>query len=374
MRILCAPDSFKETLTAQEAACALAEGAQRAGVDVTVDICPIADGGEGTLESLVSATGGTLHEQQVAGPLGSDHPVMARYGIDGAGTLGIVELAQASGLALLAMDARDPMHTTTYGTGELVRAAMDRGCQSIIIGLGGSATVDGGAGLAQALGIRFYDQHDQLITQPITGGMLQVISRVEPSHLLPHPEIQVACDVTNPLCGKQGAAAVYGPQKGATPEQVQQLDHGLCHLAKLVSANPDTPGYGAAGGSAFGLVHFCDAELSRGVELVLDAVRFDQRCRNADLVLTGEGCLDAQTLQGKACFGVAQCAQKHRVPTIALAGSVSDDLKENDKNALKQHFSQWHSLSDRFGRERAWNDTAAALAELTQEIVDQRKP
>lgn len=366
MKIVCAPDSFKETLTAAEAAASMAAGIADVDPGIVVDRCPVADGGEGTMDALLAALGGTTHAVTVTGPLGE--PVEAAYGITGDGHTGIVELAQASGLALIPRDRRNPTRTTSYGTGELVRAAIDAGCKQIIVCIGGSGTCDGAAGLAQAVGVRFYDVHDRLIEQPLTGGSLHTIARIEPAQNL--PAIDVACDVTNPLLGPNGAAAVYGPQKGATPEQVQQLDESLARLAALTDIDPKIPGAGAAGGAGFGLVALCGAQLKRGIDLVLETVRFKQRCRDAELVLTGEGRLDEQSLSGKATIGVARAAGELDIPAIAITGTTGLGY-ERCLVANGGPLQRCVSLTRSVGAQRAVDDAHSALREVTRDLISE---
>ena len=347
MRILIAPDSFKESMTAAQAAEAIARGVRdEVGDGLELDLCPMADGGEGTVEALVAATGGRKHTTVVTGPLGTS--THAEWGTLGDGTTAVVEMAQAAGLVLVPPAVRDPTRTTTYGVGELIAQALNSGARKLIIGIGGSATVDGGAGMAQALGVRF-SRGAIRDSGPLTGGELASIRSIDITSRDPRiaaTEILVACDVTNPLYGPEGAAAVYGPQKGATPEQVKILDAGLRHLASLVpQVDPDTQGVGAAGGLGFGLVAFCSAKLVRGVELVLEAVRFDQRVRGCDLVLTGEGRLDGQSIRGKTCIGVAQAAARHGVPTIALVGSLGPQAELT----LAHGLAAYHAILDGTG-------------------------
>jgi glycerate 2-kinase len=367
IKILCAPDSFKESISALEAAEAMAAGVRDAGEQFQPDVCPIADGGEGTLEALIGALGGTIESATVTGLLGE--PVAARFGMTADGKTAIVELAQASGLALVPKDRRDPMRTTTFGTGELIRLAAERGCELVIVCLGGSATVDGATGIAQALGARFFDRGDQEITEPMRGGLLRSVSRIERPLRGALPHLRIACDVTNPLCGRTGAAAVYGPQKGATPQQVQELDAGLAHIARLLGANPATPGFGSAGGASFGLVTMLGAELERGIDLVLEAIRFDERCRDAALVLTGEGRLDEQSLSGKASMGVAKRARQRGVPSIAIVGSTGDGAERCTDPAHGGELAGYVSLADRFGMERALVEPAALIRQVAAEIV-----
>jgi glycerate kinase len=346
MKVICAPDSFKESISAAAAAAALARGVRRAlpQVEVEIDPCPIADGGEGTVEALCAAMHGRLMHTTVRGPLGA--PVNAAWALIEADTqrLAIIEMAAAAGLALVPPEQRDPTVTTTFGLGQLIVAALDHGCARFILGIGGSATTDGGAGMAQALGVTFRDAAGHALTQPLAGGQLQRVARLDRATLDPRlrdgrVRLEVACDVTNPLTGPRGAAAVYGPQKGATPAQVLELDAALTHLSTLwrrdlhcdVMRWNDTgeplPGGGAAGGLGGGLVAFLGATLCPGIELVLHAVNFDQRVRGCDLCLTGEGKLDGQSLQGKACLGVARAAAQHGVPTVALVGCLGDEVQ-----------------------------------------------
>ncbi len=340
MRIICAPDSFKESISAAAAAAAMARGVRRAVPDAQVDLCPIADGGEGTVEAMLAATGGRRMATVVAGPLGQ--PVEATWGVLPDGRA-VIEMAAASGLALVHADRRDPTRTTTYGTGQLIAAAAKHGCRGILLGIGGSATTDGGCGMAQALGVCFIDDAGRPLDAPLAGGSLQRIARIDAAACRAVPPITVACDVTNPLTGPQGAACIYGPQKGATSEQVRTLDAGLVHLARLLREQlgrdiESLPGAGAAGGLGGGLVAFLDATLQRGIDLVLDAVDFDRRVRGCTLCLTGEGRLDGQSLSGKACLGVARAAAKHGVPTIALVGCAAPDADRTLAAGLHSYY------------------------------------
>lgn len=332
MRYLCAPDSFKESLTALEAAEAMARGIRRADTGATVDLCPIADGGEGTVDAMLAATRGERRMTRVLSPLAE--PIDAAWGLlgrrEGEPLTAIVEMAAAAGLTLVPRERRDPTATTTFGVGQLLKAALDAGAKRIILGIGGSATNDGGAGMAQALGVAFRDEIGRDIAAPMTGGMLARVADIDASSLDPRltsTPVVVACDVTNPLTGPTGASAIYGPQKGATPEQVATLDANLAHFAELLrqrlGRNVETlPGAGAAGGMGAGSVAFLNAGLQRGVALVLEAVGFAQRVRGCDWCFTGEGRLDGQSLAGKACLGVARAAREQGVPTFALVGSI----------------------------------------------------
>ncbi len=335
MRIVLAPDSFKGSMTALEVCQAMEAGVRRARPDAQCVLVPMADGGEGTTEALVAATAGRMHTVQATGPLPADCArVTGRFGLLGDDHSAVLEMACVSGLPLVPPAKRNPLHTTTYGTGELIKAALDAGARKLIVGIGGSATTDLGTGMAQALGVRFFRPDGTEITEPMTGGLLAEVARVDLSAL--HPairqcEIDVACDVDNPLLGPRGSAAVYGPQKGATPEIVAQLEANLAHGADLVERQigrpvRDTPGAGAAGGLGFGMLAFLGATLKPGIQIVLEASRFADHLAGADLVLTGEGQIDSQTAYGKTISGVARAAQAARVPVIALVGSIADGV------------------------------------------------
>ena len=365
MRIICAPDSFKESLTAREAAAAMARGIRKVAADADVDACPIADGGEGTVDALVAATGGELRQATVTGPLGD--PVRAIWGMLGDGSTAVVEMAAAAGLALVPGDQRDPTRTTTYGVGELIRAALDSGANRVILGIGGSATTDGGCGAAQALGVRF-DRDEGAIAEPITGGMLGNIRAITP---LPAPlPIDVACDVTNPLTGPDGAAHIYGPQKGATAEQVEQLDRHLAHLADLVGGDGNFPGAGAAGGFGYGAVALLGGHIRRGIELVLDAVDFDRRVQGCDLCLTGEGRLDGQSLSGKATVGVAAAAKKHGVPVIALVGSVGSGVER----AIDVGIDRWMVIGQGLSTDESMRRAAELMEQAAGSVMHSAMP
>ncbi len=339
MRILLAPQALKGSLTAAETAQALAQGVRAAAPDAQVIELPIADGGEGTVEAMVAATGGTLIPVTVTGPLGE--PVAAFFGILGeagsAERTAVIEMAAASGLPLVPPERRDPRITTTWGTGELIRHALDRGCRRLLIGIGGSATNDGGAGLAQALGAHLLDEQGQEL--PPGGAALARLVRIVGETLDPRLRdtvVQVACDVDNPLCGPNGASAIYGPQKGATPEMVRELDDALRHYAEIIKRDLgvdvlELPGAGAAGGLGAGLVAFLKAELLPGSRMVLDALHFDTHLAAANLVMTAEGHLDTQTLRGKSVGAVAAAAKARGIPVIVVAGGVS-----NEEHALYQ--------------------------------------
>lgn len=327
LRVLIAPQSFKGSLDAVGVAAAIGRGLRRVWPDAEVDELPLADGGEGTVRALVRATGGMLHRARVHDPLGRE--IDAEWGTLGDGTTAVVEMAAASGLPLLLDGERDPRLTTTRGTGELILEAAASGAQRIVIGIGGSATNDGGAGMARAFGYRFLDAdgHDL----PEGGAALARLHHLEgqTDPRLVRPAIEVACDVTNPLLGGRGASAVYGPQKGATPGMVAELDAALGRFADVVEAFVgrglrDVPGAGAAGGLGAGLLAFLDARLRSGAEIVLEAARFPERVRNADLVITGEGRVDSQSAYGKLTQAVTRAAADAGVPVAAIAGGTAD--------------------------------------------------
>ena len=332
MKIVVAPQSFKGSLSAREVADAIARGIRRVLADAEVVVLPMADGGEGTVDALVFATGGRTMQTEVSGPLGDR--VTAAWGILGDGATAVVEMAAASGLVLVPPDRLDPLTATTYGTGELVRAALDSGCHRLIIGIGGSATNDGGAGMAQALGAKLTDREGSEL--PPGGAALASLRQIDISGLdsrLTECRITVACDVTNPLCGKEGASWVYGPQKGATEEMCRQLDEALANYASVIKKDlgidiRDLPGAGAAGGLGAGLVAFPGARLVPGIEIVSDAVELVEHLKGASLVLTGEGRLDTQTTFGKTVAGVAKNAKVLGVPVVVIAGELHGDLKE----------------------------------------------
>jgi glycerate kinase len=343
MRVVVAPDKFKGSLSAPDAARALARGVAAAAPGAEIDLVPMADGGEGTVEALVSATGGTFHEETVTGPLGA--PVRAPFGLLGDGRTAVLEMASASGLVLVPRDRRDPLRATTRGTGELLLAAIATGARRVIVGIGGSATNDGGAGLGQALGVRLLDDEGRDLEPG--GGALARLDRIDPSGLDPRLrdiEVAVACDVDNPLCGPRGASAVYGPQKGAGPAEVAILDANLDHFARIVArdlglAIRDLPGAGAAGGLGGGLVAFASGRLEPGITLVIDAVGLADRLKGADLCLTGEGALDASSAFGKTAVGVARLARSLGIPTLALAGTIGPGAGAVLNEGIAAYFS-----------------------------------
>jgi glycerate kinase len=328
MRIIVAPQALKGSLTATEAGRAITKGIQAIYPEAEIEIIPMADGGEGTAQVLVDATGGEFIAQTVTGPL--DQPVQAFYGILGDGKTAVIEMAACAGLPLLKPEERDPRITTTYGVGELIRAALDRDCRSFIIGIGGSATNDGGAGMAQALGAALLTAEGRPIARG--GAALSTLASISMQQMDPRLRectFEVACDVTNPLCGPQGASAVFGPQKGATLEMVYQLDQALAHYARVIEqdlgiAVKYIPGAGAAGGLGAGLSAFLHAKILSGAQIVLTAANFAARAKGADLVITAEGQIDGQTAFGKSIGILAQFAKRHNLPVLALTGNLGE--------------------------------------------------
>ena len=331
MKIVIAPDSFKESLSAIDVARAMADGVREAAPQAEIDLCPMADGGEGTVDAMVAATSGEFRTVEVAGPL--SEPTEARFGLLGNKHTGVIEMAEAAGLGLIPPEKRNPLRTTTFGVGQLILATLDAGANRLIIGIGGSATTDGGTGCAQAMGVVFINRRGKAFACGLTGGDLGDIRGIDISDRdgrIVDCEILVACDVTNPLTGPDGAAAVYGPQKGATPEMVELLDAGLTNLAAVIREQlgievERMSGAGAAGGLGAGLVAFAGAKLRSGIEIVAEAVGLAGRIAGADLVITGEGKFDSQSAAGKTAVGVAKAAEAAGVPCICIPGQATPD-------------------------------------------------
>lgn len=334
MKFVIAPDSFKNGMTAKQAANAIKTGLKRIFPEATYTLVPMADGGEGTVQSLVDATKGRLLTAEVTGPLGK--PVNATYGILGDQYTGVIEMSQASGIQYVTKTTRNPLKATTFGTGELILKALDQGVNRLIIGIGGSATNDGGAGMAQALGAELLDDSGQAIQ--LGGGNLNQLKQIRVTQIDPRikkTEIIIASDVTNPLIGKQGASAVFGPQKGATPEMVQLLDQNLTHYSKVLQRDlgldlANRPGAGAAGGLGAGLVAFTNATMKKGIDIVIEYSGLKNKAQNADYVFTGEGGIDFQTKYGKTPYGVALTtkAVAPDAPVIVIAGNVGKGIDE----------------------------------------------
>ncbi len=332
MRILIAPDSYKNALSALEVATSLKAGLFKVFPEAEFEILPMADGGEGTVEALIDATQGEIIKTTVHDPL--MRPVESSFGITGDGITAVIEMASASGIQLVTSEERNPWITTTFGTGELIHAALDKGCRDIILGIGGSATNDCGMGMAAALGVKFLDAAGNSVGTG--GGSLSDVTRIDTSGLderIRETKIMVACDVTNPLTGPDGAAHVYGPQKGADPDMAKELDSNLKKFSGLISEQlgkevGNIPGAGAAGGLGAGLIAFLDGELVEGVPIIAAKTGLDEAVSKADIVITGEGGIDFQTQFGKTPYGVAQVAKKHSKPVIAVAGTIGEGAEE----------------------------------------------
>ena len=343
MKIVIAPDSYKESLSALDVACAIEAGFREIYPDAEYVKIPVADGGEGTVEAMVAATQGRVLPVKVTGPLGE--PVAGFYGVSGDEQCAFSDIAAASGLELLSPAQRNPLKTTSWGTGELIRHALDLGVRRIIIGLGGSATNDGGAGMVQALGAKLLTDEHQQIGQG--GAELAALMKIDISELdsrLADCQIDVACDVTNPLTGEEGASAVFGPQKGATPEMVTNLDHALAHYAARIKQDLgidvlSLEGGGAAGGMGAALFAFCGAKLRPGIDIVTEALHLDTLVADANLVITGEGRMDSQTIHGKVPVGVARVAKRYHIPVIGIAGSLTADVGVVHQHGIDAVFS-----------------------------------
>lgn len=343
MNILIAPDAFKDSLSAKAVASHIAKGIKKVLPDAELTQIPLSDGGEGLLEALVTPLKGKLITVKVNDPL--MRPIEASYGILGDGQTAVIELAAASGLERLHPNERNPLVTSTYGTGQLVQHALDRGCKKLIIGLGGSATNDAGMGLVKALGGQFLNSQGKPIGQG--GGALADLDCIDLSQLdnrLADCKVIAACDVTNPLTGPKGASHVFGRQKGGRPQDLEQLDSNLSHLATIIQTQlgksvQTIKGTGAAGGTAMGLLTFTNAELKPGIELIMDELQMENHIKKTDLIITGEGRIDQQTLYGKTLIGIAKRAKHHRIPVIAIAGQVETDLKALYESGLTAAFA-----------------------------------
>jgi len=342
MKIVIAVDSFKGSLSSKEAGDAIAEGIRRVDAQSSILICPLADGGEGTVEALVQGMNGSMRSIAVTGPLGT--PVNCKYGILEESKTAVIEIAGAAGITLVPEKKRNPMHTTTYGVGEVIRDAIANGCRRFIVGIGGSATNDGGIGMLQALGYGFLDKEKRQV--PFGAKGLEKLETITDTFVLPELsecEFRIACDVTNVLCGESGCSAVFGPQKGAEPFMIGKMDQWLeryAVLAKAVcpKADPMQPGAGAAGGLGFAFLTFTNAVPESGVRMVLEETGLEKYIKDAELVITGEGRLDGQTLMGKAPAGVAEIAKKYRIPVIAFAGSIAKEAAECNRRGIDAFF------------------------------------
>jgi glycerate 2-kinase len=370
MKIIVAPNALKGSLTADEAADAIITGIRRMPRECEIIKMPVADGGDGILEVLRAHIPGKMEHVEAADPLFRKRPV--QFFVSPQQSLAVVEMAKVSGLAMLSEDQRNPEITTSYGTGEVIREALNTGIRNIHLGLGGSATVDGGMGIACALGVKFLD-HDHRELPPV-GSSLSMIRKMDLSGLdnrLKHVKMDAICDVNNPLLGPNGAAHIFGPQKGATPEQVKALETGLENLAKVILHETgvdirDVPGAGAAGGVGGALLGIFKAELRPGIDVVLELLDMESHIQDADLVLTAEGQIDTQTVRGKAPAGVARLAKKHNVPCIALAGSIGPVNQSVYDSGITAVFSL---CPGPLTLSQAMEDGACHLSNLAEQIM-----
>ena len=349
MKAVIAIDSLKGSLSSIEAGQAIAEGIKKADAKAEVVIRPLADGGEGTVEALVCGMNGTLQHVKVTGPLGE--PVVCEYGIIDETKTAVIEMSGAAGITLVPDTKKNPLYTTTYGVGEVIRDAIEKGCRRFIVGIGGSATNDGGIGMLQALGYGFLNKDGQQVPFGAIG--LKELETITDTYVLPELaecEFKIACDVTNPLCGENGCSAVYGPQKGANPSMIMEMDKWLRYYAALArekfpKADLNEPGTGAAGGLGFAFLTFTNAVLESGIKIVLEETKLESYVKGADVVVTGEGRLDFQTAMGKAPVGVAGLAKKFDIPVLAFAGSVTKDATECNKNGIDAFFPILRGIS-----------------------------
>ena len=383
MKIVITMDSLKGSLTSMEAGMAAAAGIRKADKKAEVFVRPLADGGEGTTQALVQGMGGSFQTITVTGPLGT--PVECQYGILEETHMGVLEMSAAAGLTLIPEEKRNPLTATTYGVGEMIKDAIGKGCRRFLVGIGGSGTNDGGAGMLQALGYGLLDKDGTPISSGAKG--LETLCRIETSHVMPElKECQflVACDVTNPLCGKNGCSAVYGPQKGADSAMAAQMDRWLSRYGKLAKeqfpdADPKIPGAGAAGGLGFAFLILPNAELKSGTDIVLKETKLEQDLKDADLLITGEGCLDGQTVMGKAPAGAARLAKKYDIPVVALGGSIAKDgavCNESGIDALFSIVKGPMSLKEAMEPDTAkanLSDTAEQVYRLIQSCRKMRK-
>ena len=371
MKIVVAMDSLKGSLTSIEAGEAIREGILEVDESVEVVVKPLADGGEGTTEALVSGMGGILCQQMVTGPLGLS--VEATYGVISDQKKAIIEVSQAAGLPSVPKEKRNPLYTTTYGVGEMIKAGIEKGCRVFIVGIGGSATNDAGMGMLKALGYRFLDSKGEEVGEG--GQALRKVQSIDQTHALAELEaceFHIACDVNNPLYGPNGAACIYAPQKGATPEMVAYLDEGLEHFAQVVcdflgKDFSQEVGVGAAGGLGFAFKAFLGGKLESGIQMVLKETQMEEAIKQADLVITGEGRLDEQTAMGKAPIGVAKLAKKYHLPVIGLAGSLAQEAKKCNEEGIDAYFSIVNgamSLEQAMNKENARNNMKQTVEQI----------
>ena len=349
MNVVIAIDSFKGSLSSLEAGESAANGIKKVYPDATTVIRPLADGGEGTVDALVAGCGGKMTTVSVTGPLGET--VSCQYGIVSATKTAIIEMAVAAGITLVPPQKKNPLHTTTYGVGEIIADAVKRGCRHFLIGIGGSATNDGGIGMLQALGYEFRDNNGQPV--PFGANGLSKIATIHDTHVLPDLKdchFKIACDVTNPLCGPQGCSAIFGTQKGATPDMIRQMDQWLATYANITrekypNADPDHPGTGAAGGLGFAFLSYTNAILQSGIQIILEETRLESCIKDADIVITGEGRLDGQTIMGKAPIGVAAIAKKYNKTVLAFSGCTTPEASLCNQHGIDAFFPILHTIT-----------------------------
>ena len=372
MKVVTAIDSFKGSMTSMEAGFAATEGIHRVDADAEVQVRPLADGGEGTVEALVAGMNGKTEHVKVTGPLGE--PVICEYGIIESTKTAVIEMAGAAGITQVPYEKRNPLYTTTYGVGEVIKDAIEKGCRRFIVGIGGSATNDGGVGMLQALGYAFLDKDGKQVLPGARG--LKDITEITAAYVIPELaecKFRVACDVTNPLCGELGCSSIYGPQKGATPEMIQDMDQWMGAYAELAKerfpkADAKYPGTGAAGGMGFAFLTFTDAVLESGINIVLDETKLEDYIKDADLVITGEGRMDGQTAMGKAPVGVAKLAKKYGKKVIAFAGAVQRDARACNDAGIDAFFPILRgvvTLEEAMKNENAKQN----LADTTEQVI-----
>ena len=373
MKIVVACDKYKGSLSANEV-CSIIAGSIK-DIDNTIEVImnPMADGGEGTVETLVESLKGRYVEMRVTGPLGDD--IDSRFGIIN-NNIAVIEMSAASGLWLVPYDRRNPMETTTYGTGQLLKKAVEIGCRKVIMGLGGSSTNDGGMGMAQALGVRFYNSNGSLLG--FGGSQLSKISKIDMSAI--DPDVlnilyECACDVENPLTGKNGAAYVYAGQKGADSNMIKELNRGLINFSKVVKKDigkniRDLKGAGASGGLGGGMVAFLNAKLRIGVNIIIDVTRLEEKIKNADLIITGEGAFDKQTFFGKSAYGVANLAKKYNIPVITINGSVLVDRRSVNRSESSLFSGNFSILNKPMELSEAIENSSVLLENTTKEILN----
>lgn len=371
MKIVISIDSLKGSLTSIEAGNAIKKGILNVDNNADITIMPLADGGEGTVEALVEGMNGEEQTITVTGPI--NEKVNAKYGILKDTNTAIIEMAQASGLPLVPTDLRNPLNTNTYGVGEIIKEAIQKGCRNFIVGIGGSATNDGGVGMLQALGYEFYDENNNLVG--LGGKVLNQIKSIKIDNRLKELDgcsFKIACDVNNPLCGKNGAAYIYGPQKGASKEIVKELDRGLINFSEVVKKelNKDIAhieGVGAAGGLGFAFLGFLNSKLESGIKIILDEINLEEIIKDADFVITGEGRLDNQTAMGKAPIGVAKLAKKYKAKVIAIAGCTTDDAFKCNEEGIDAYFSIINSamtIDEAMNKENAINNMVSTTTQI----------